>query len=93
MDSLISHTVINISHIDLTNAQTEALLLKIINYWNDVKASFHKKFVLQNHFYNDNILNAEDQELLNILKKNPIVLFMPNLNQKVIGYQTTLTSH
>ena len=56
MDSLIEHTVINISNIDLTGAQIEALQKgltfcptpgppKISLIWNDFK-SFHRRLVL-----------------------------------------------
>ena len=38
--------------------------------WNDFKA-FHRRLVLQHHFYNDNnILDSDDRELINILFEN-----------------------
>ena len=80
-DSLIGHTVINISDIDLTTPQIEALQ-KCLTYcptpgspkksliWKDFKA-FHRRLVLQHHFYNDNnILDSEDRELVNMLAEN-----------------------
>ena len=81
LDSLIGHTVINISDIDLTTPQIEALQKgltfcptpgspKKSLIWNDFQA-FHRRLVLQHHFYNDNnILDSEDRELVNMLAEN-----------------------
>ena len=81
MESLIGHTVINISNLDLTEPQVEALQKgltfcptpgppKKSLIWNDFKA-FHRRLVLQHHFYNDNnILDSDDRELVNILAEN-----------------------
>ena len=71
----------NISNIDSTGAQIEALQKgltlcpspgppKKSLTWNDFKA-LHRRLVLQYHFYNDNnILDSEDRELVNILAGN-----------------------
>ena len=72
MDSLIIHTVINISNIDLSTPQTEApqkglmfvqpqVLLKSL-IWKDFKA-VHRRLVLQHHFYNDNILDKDRERV------------------------------
>ena len=81
MDSLIGHTVINISDTNLDTTQIEALQ-KGLTFcptlgpptkswiWKDFKA-FHRRLVLQHHFYNDNnILNSNDRELVSILVSN-----------------------
>ena len=107
MDSLIGHTVINISDTPLDTPQIEALQKGLTfcpapgppqksMIWKGFKA-FHRRLVLQHHFYNDN--NIQDRELVNILASNldanlesykEITL---NLNQKAIDYQTILIYH
>ena len=79
MESLIGHTVINISDIDLEQPQIEALQKgpgltpgppKKFLIWNAFNA-FHRRLVLQHHFCNDNkILDENDRSLVNILADN-----------------------
>ena len=81
MDSLIDHTVINISDTPLDKPQIEALQ-KGLTFcptpgppqksliWKDFK-SFHRRLVLQHHFYQDNnILDNDDRELVSIFASN-----------------------
>ena len=77
-ESLIGHTVINISDYELTNHQTSALEKGLTfcptpgppdkgQIWNDFK-DFHRRLVLKHHFYNDNnLLDKEDRELVQML--------------------------
>ena len=80
-ESLIGHTVINISDTVLTPSQTSALEKGLTfcptprppdkgQIWNDFK-EFHRRLVLKHHFYNDNnLLDKEDRELVQMLADN-----------------------
>ena len=90
-ESLIGHTVINISDTTLTEAQTSALEKGLTfcptpgppnkgQIWNDFK-DFHRRLVLKHHFYNDNnLLDKEDRELVNILNDNLMAEIDPHHN-------------
>ena len=80
-ESLIGHTVINISDTTLSEAQVSCSEKGLTfcptpgppnkgAIWNDFK-DFHRRLVLKHHFYTDNnLLDKEDRELVNILNDN-----------------------
>ena len=73
MQSLIGHTVVNISDLHLTKPQIEALEKGLTfcptpgapnkaAIWTDFK-DFHRRLILKHHFYNDNhLLDQNDQQ-------------------------------
>ena len=84
MDSLIGHTVINLSDITLTEAQVSALEKGLTfcptpgppnkaKIWMDFK-EFHRRLCLKFHFYNDNqmfdLLTEHEIDLINFMAEN-----------------------
>ena len=81
MDSLIGHTVINLSPITLTEAQVSALEKgpptpgppNKAKIWTDFK-EFHRRLCLKFHFYNDNQmfdhLTEHEIDLIDFMAEN-----------------------